>query len=414
MIDGLDGLSAGEGSPSLESHLGSMLDGYSGAADDSTPEPAATDAGALPASTASAVPGDTPPATSTPEKVVEPALTGAPPVPAADAKPDTTPPEDDPFKDATPFTYTVNGQQRQADAIKRLGDHGAVIEAKDLPWLEQRLSERDHLYEKDQQTGRELHELRRLTEWRTTDDKGVETVLTGLKGVEAQRVQLGIALAAVQTLGQVFKQNPAALLAWGQDAEGNPTVDWNAREVQHLIRESMLAEMRAEQAVRSHLSTFTETVRQGVTQQQEDAQLPAKLWAAAAAAWVSQHPELTAEDKTFLQQQMPRYTRVAQKGEEHLGRVVLDPSFYAVIADRASLRKASADAVKQTAAATATATQTNAARLAAATIGKPKPAPAAPVVPPTPPTSTRASDAADAWDLAEQSAARMLRARSTA
>jgi hypothetical protein len=274
------------------------------------------------------------------------------------------------------------------------------------------LSERAALYEQDRDHRQRLTEYERLTEWNAGKDaQGNDIVLRGIQGIEASRVATAKALASINTLGQAFKMSPAQFLVWGQDAEGNATVAWDPEKIDALCTRSELAEMRAEHAVKQHFSTSVQTVRQTASQQQEDAQLPQKLWAAADHAWVSQHPELTAPDKAFLQSQMNRYMRLAQKGEEHLGRVVLDPSFYEVIADRAALRKSHAETLKQTVTTTADATKANAAKLAAATIGKPKPVVAAPV-PPSKPTPTRESDASDAWDMAERSAARMLRQKS--
>jgi hypothetical protein len=291
MIDGLDGIPSGSASPTLESHLGSMLDGWSGAQADPTPEPASPDDGSQPTTDASADPETTPAVGTTTATPAEPAQTGTQPAPAAPDAAAPTPADDDPFKDAKPLTFTVNGQERQADYIKLLGEHGAVIEAKDLPTLQAQLSERAALYEQDRDHRQRLTEYERLTEWNAGKDaQGNDIVLRGIQGIEASRVATAKALASINTLGQAFKMSPAQFLVWGQDAEGNATVAWDPEKIDALCTRSELAEMRAEHAVKQHFSTSVQTVRQTASQQQEDAQLPQRTTRGSASTRSSPRP----------------------------------------------------------------------------------------------------------------------------
>lgn len=421
MPEGPDGQS---GSPSsgmsLVDFLSSTLDGgvtEEGPESSTAPEQASPDAGAQPASQASAPSEEKPEGSDAPQPDAERA--GAQPADAAPAGADAAVPskdsDDDPLKDATPFTYIVNGQERTAEGIKRLGAHGAIVEPDYLDKLASRFSERDQLYEADRVNRQKLQEFERLTEWRTKDEKtGAETVLNGARGIEAQRVQAGRALAALSTITAAFQQSPMALIA--QDAEGN--VVWDQVALQHLITRSELGEMRAEQAVKHHLSTLAQSVQETATRQATDAELPGKLWAAAETQWAAQHPELTPEDKNFLASQVPRYMRQATP-EEHragLGTVVLDPSFYAVIKDRAELRASAATSAKTAADAATKATRENAARLAAAAQGAKRTTqplrPSAPVKQPTP-AQQRASDSEQAWALRERASNGQFTAGST-
>ena len=98
-------------------------------------------------STPSATP--TPSAEPTPAANLTPETT--PVVPAADTPPAaSTPavvdtPPDDPLKDATPFTYTVDGQVKSYDGIRVLGDAAIVENATALADLQRKLGEWEHL-----------------------------------------------------------------------------------------------------------------------------------------------------------------------------------------------------------------------------------------------------------------------------
>jgi len=307
------------------------------------------------------------------------------------------------------LTYTVNGEARSIEGIKILGEHGAVVDKAYLPTLVQRLSARDHYFEKDRTSGQRIQELERLTEWRTQDANGQNVTLSGLKGVEAQRVSLGRHMAALSAITQAFKASPMQLLA--QDKDGN--IVWDQTALRHLSTESELAEIRAEQAVRTHLSGLAETIQQTARQSQEDLATPTRLYGAVETHWLSKHPELTPQDKQFLQSQLPRYIRPATPEEAPTqGKTVVDGSFYDVIKDRAELRSSNATQLQSVTSATTQAQKENGARLAAAAAGK-RPALAPKVAPATPKAPTqeqrRAQDAGDAWDRAESAAARMVR-----
>src|SRR5882724_6773159 len=68
------------------------------------------------------------------------------PTAAADA-----PDQHDDLPASQPFTYTVDGQSRTWADIDVIPGHGAIIPEQALTQLQQRLAERDSLYERQQQ-----------------------------------------------------------------------------------------------------------------------------------------------------------------------------------------------------------------------------------------------------------------------
>lgn len=280
----------------------------------------------------------------------------------------TTTDDADPLADAQPLTYTVNGEARNFDGIHVLKDMGAVVDADALPNLVRRLTERDHLYETSQQQHRQYQDLERLTSWKTTGADGTEQVLTGPDAIEALKVSHGQLTAAVQVLGGLL-DNPAQLIGLlAQDEQGRVTVD--QAQLDHLTTKIQLASMNAERAVRGHLTELKQSATQATTQQQLQTQAPHLLWASAESTWMKDVP-LTADDKTFLQAQLPRYIRPATADEVQTGQFqpnepVLDYSFKALIDQMAKSRSTTAQVATQS----SQAAKENAARLAAAARGK--------------------------------------------
>jgi hypothetical protein len=344
------------------------------------------------------------PATVPPEGTEAPERAGTPPADAAaatvpDAKAEAAP-ADDPLKDAKAATYTVNGESRSYDKLKVLGEDGAIIAAADLPDLMRRLGERDHLYETNKAQYEANQQLERLTEWRTTDADGKETVLRGLEGLATLRVQHGKLAAAFDTLASVFKDPAKFVGLLGQDETGKLVFDQNA--VNHLLTESDLAEVRAEQAIRSTLASLVRAPEPTASAAPDYATHAPQIIDAAAKTVGLDTKVLTDKDRTFLAQQFPRYVRTVTEQDRRgnptlkVGGPIVDETFTQLVKDRIESRQELAKTVTaSTAASTA-----NAAKLAAAARGKPATTPTAPARR-TPTPDTRAKDADAGFDLME-------------
>ena len=164
--------------------MGETAPGPTDAPPESTPSPAP-----------SPTPAEAPPATPEEVPAVEPP--SAPPADAPAVASDEPPvaAADDPFKDATPFTYTVNGVAKTFDGIKVLGTDGAVVDPKILPDLARKLGERDHLYDTNQQLYRRVQQFDTLTH-----KSGPQGQEREYRGVEAFR-QLAADKASIDAAG---------------------------------------------------------------------------------------------------------------------------------------------------------------------------------------------------------------------
>ncbi len=315
--------------------------------------------------------------------------------PGADQEPDpdkaaeTQSDADDPLAGATPFTYTVNGETRTFDGIKVLGEDGAIVDAKALPDLMRRLGERDNLYETNQAQYQRVQDLERLSKWDVTDEKGNLThSYEGQEGLVQMRVQAGRMAASLHTMMSVFQkdangQYPKLASIITVDEAGNVVPDQTA--LQHLITESELSEIRAEQEIKSLLSKLTSTERAAASQDfsgvsspealsQLQSQAPALIDQAAKSAGLDAKV-LTEKDRSFLGNQLPRYVRTVTERDRmsnpslKLGGPIVDASFMDVVKDRLELRAESAKTVQDVTQSVTKASNENAARLAAAARG---------------------------------------------
>ncbi len=381
----------------IESEIDSLLG--IGFEDDSAAEMPA-DAGAPPAET----PESTAPA--------EPAGTDAE---HAEAPSAAAAPDDDPLKDATPVTYTVNGEQRTFEGLMALGDRGAFITPDHLPKLQQRLSERDHYYEKDQANHQRYTALEQqhkalesLTRWHAgKDQQGNDKFLTGSDGIEAMRTVSGRSVAALETIVKALDdpQTFASLVEVQQGDDGRFYVTPNAQAVRALTTSAELAALRAEGSVKQHLSSLRVPTTAPTPAQPTQGQ-PSDLTSEAAVSTVTQAAQalkvtgLTSEDTQFLAEQLPRYVRPTTDAErQQYGDRIVDASFAKLIQRAGNQRT---ELSKTATSATKAATE-NASKLAAA-LGTPR----ARGTPPATPASTPAmSSDEEKWLMTE----RMLNGR---
>lgn len=336
----------GGSSVSLEDFAGEQFGDFNGS---ETPEASDT-------SSAAAPPAEHAPDGS--ESTTGPEGTAAaehPSTPSADAAPvapdaGAPPVADDPFKDAKPATYMVDGQERTYDGIKVLGEDGAVIEAANLPDVLRRLGERDHLVDVNQRQYAEAKALEPLTSWKTTGDDGKEVTLTGQQGLMAMHVEYARMSQAVAIADALLSDPTKILGLLAQDKDGKVVVDPSA--VETLQMRIALAANGAETQTRSRLSgLITEASKPAPVPINFEAEAPRLIRSIAGQDFA----KLTPADQKFLADQLPIYTN---------GKTV-NLAYEALVKDRIALR---AEAVKTGAVVTDAAKQ-NAANLAAAARG---------------------------------------------
>lgn len=316
------------------------------------------------------------------------ATTGAPDKEGEQATAEAAPAVD-PLAGATPLSYVVNGETRNFEDIKVIPGQGAVITADALPRLQQRLSERDHLFETGRAQYKALTDLEKATEWKERNPDGTEQTLTGLQAIEATRVTLGRTLASLQLITNAIRDPEQFQRLVGVDANGNLVPD--AREIQYLLTRADLAEVNAERQVRSYFQSMTAKAASGAAAQSDTGTVTGQSAPITLPdTFVEQYANslgvkgLTAEDKTLLSTLAPRFVRTATREDVQenptlvVGSPVIENTFAELVKRQGELRATTANSAGATQAALK-AQQENAARLAAAkTTTKPsaKPSPA--------------------------------------
>lgn len=344
---------------------------------------------------------------------------GAPP---ADAAQSTTPEapvaDDDPLKDATPFTYTVNGQERSDDKIKLVKDLGAFIDPKDVPYIQHKLAERDNLFEKGQESFQKYQRLEALTTWPKRDgDNKVVGTLTGPEAVEAARLDYGNALAKIESY-EALLNDPArlaSLLTFDQERQA-----WghNDDQVARLLMAIENRQLKLTPQIKQHLASLSGPAATSAPTAPASPAAPA-VSASSAVDMAIKHAAIagfTPADTTWAESIVPRYMRTATAEDVRstptltLGEPILDPQFIDLLRDRAQIR---AESAKQATAA-AGAARANAPKLAAALAGRTQ-RPAAPAVRQPAPRATdddELSPEEQAFAARERASAQALRARS--
>ncbi len=364
MVDELAG-SAPDGGDDLVTFMGQALSGFGQAVadvqDGIVPEEAAPDV-------EEAETPETPDASASDPTASAPAEDGA--TEEAETAPDGEAPVADPMEGFTPASYRADGQEKSFEGMLIHPDHGALVDKDAVPRLLEQLSKADH-YE---QTNRSLYDqykaLERATSWTTKGANGQDETVTGAKAIEAQRVALARSNAALTSVVNVLKNPQALANLLALDDNGNVVA--NQQNLQHLITQSQLAEIQAEQQARAQLAGM-------LTQQDSPASInfetqgPSLVESAAQHAGVS---TLSADDKAMALQLLPQFVRSAtpedrvQNPQLQIGQPVIDAKFHALLQRMAKSGAAPSPAV--------TPNKSNQARLAAARVAQPpaKPAPA--------------------------------------
>ena len=394
---GTAGSSTVDDVPSLADSIGEIMGDYVG---DEMPSAGGTDEGATPGSGAPTGSENAADAVAGSERdVANAGLAGAPPADAAAAPLDQA--GRDQSDEYTPFTYTVNGEQRTADGIRQVGEFGAIVDAEFLPVLQQRLSERDHLYEQEQARHQQYQAIERLTNWEVNDRNGNRQTLTGQQGLEAQRVLLSRSLASLSVIDKVLS-DPAAfakLVTVVADEQGNGRIVAHPDAMAHLRTSIENAAIRAEVATRGHVAAVS-------APQPPAERSVAELAMPTVEATVRQigATGFTAEDKQFLAGQLVHYVRAttAEERQRGLGPRIVDESFVALV-KREAARAQQAARIAQSATSAANQNQ----RKLAAT--RPRGVVPTPQQRPGSPQHSRVTDAEQAWDIAERAGAVALR-----
>lgn len=355
-----------------------------------------------------------PPAPSSETKsTTDQPIAGAPPVDPAQSTTTEAPIADDPMAGATSLTYTVNGQERADERIKVVKDLGAFIDPKDVPYIQQRLSERDHLHEKSQESFQKYHTLETLTQWPKRDaENNVVGTLTGRDAIEAARIDYGNALAKIETY-EALLNDPARLATMLRYVEGQGYVH-DEDQVARLLMQIENRQLKLTPAIRQHLASLG--VAASPTTSAPAATAAPSVPAATAVDMAVKHAQLTLTpvDKTWAESHVTRYMRTATQEDVRqtptltLGEPILDPQFIDLLRDRVQIR---AESAKQATAA-ADAAKANAPKLAAALAGRTAPRPAAPTRQPAPTADDELSPEEHAYLSRERASAQAIRARS--
>lgn len=298
----------------------------------------------------------------------DPATPGTPSTPSDPA--DATDPPDDDLPASQPFTYTVDGQSRTWADIDVIPGHGAIIPEAAIGQLQQRLAERDNLYERQQQQYQQVQDLERVTAWQRQGANGQPETVTGRQAEEAKRVDLARALVRADTLEQILSDpvQLASLLTLH-----NNQVTHDPLAIENLRNRVALVQMQAEQAARQHFNTTLPAQNTQVSAQNQQID-----WQQVGPLVVDQEAQvvgvtgLTPDDKTFLATLAPRFVREATLQDAQanptvqVGQRVIDGAFRELIKQQS---QRSANAVT-TSDAASKATAENKKRLEAAAMGK--------------------------------------------
>lgn len=385
---------------SLADFVGQTFDGpFSGSSSETETPQDGTDG-----STTGAPPAESSPSPDTTSSDSEGEIDAGDPSAALAADPaappdDAASPDEDPFAGSTALTYVVNGETRTFDDIKVLKDYGAVIPLDALAKVQQRLSERDHLYERSQQQHQQSQVFDKLTQWTTKDQTGKEITLTGREAIQALRVEHAEKTAALSELVGAFKGPPADYLIL--DKDGN--LAWNDAMLEHLSLRAQLSERNAADQVRAQF--------QGM---QAELSKPADIDVVQSAPTLVDHfatqlnVTLTPDDKTFLATMLPRFVRpttpedIAANPALASEPRVIDAAFGQLMQREVEKRASLASSVSQA----STVAKENAAKLmqAARGVGA-KTNPAVRNTRPQPrPDSSRAQDAGNLFSMMESAA----------
>lgn len=248
-------------------------------------------------------------------------------------------PATDPFAGTEPFTF---GDGKTLDGVFRVPGEGLLV-PEDKVHVVTALAERaDSLDRAWQESAQRNDVYERLSAWHTTDAQGNETVVNGLEGLMTMRVQMGTLAAAYDTLASVFTDPAqfAALVTVNPEGQIVP----NKAELANLLTRSDLAESRATQAIREHLSKIATVAPPAQDAAPDYAKVAPQLITQAAKTAGVDAKTLTDKDTAFLAQQFPRYIRTVTEQDRRgnpalkVGGPIVDETFTQLVKDRVEMR----------------------------------------------------------------------------
>jgi hypothetical protein len=217
------------------------------------------------------------------------------PAPDTESQPTT---DADPLEGASPLTYTVAGEQRTYDGITVLKDNGgAIIDPERLPDVIRKLSERDHLFEKDQQRHREAQDLDQRLAW---TPPGADKPVSGVQAAEALHHDRASLLATVKAY-ETLLSNPENIRQILSVDEQSGQLTWNQMGVDNFLLK--LANTRNE--VRSKLAEYF-----GKLSAPSASPQTFEPTAYTAAAIQATGAKLSADDQKWAESLAPRFIRV--------------------------------------------------------------------------------------------------------
>jgi hypothetical protein len=279
------------------------------------------------------------------------ALNAPPSDPATDGAAEQTPSpdgaltpslaDDDPLSDSEPVTVTVDGQTKTLDGFTRVPGGGIIIDEEKVPAFQLMASRAEGLERQNRELYHRTQEYERLSQWKTTKPDGTESTLTGREALEAREIELARtkAWSSVIEHALMTPETFASLVTVNAQGQIVPNIE----QLRYLATRAQLASRDAMDEARSRFSSTFQATTQAQQQAQVQQQAPHVLWSQAEQVWGKEFPQLTPDDKQFLSLQVPRYIRPAtpqevQSGQFQANEPVLDPSFYTVMQDRATLR----------------------------------------------------------------------------
>lgn len=312
--------------------------------------------------------------------------------------------EADPFADTTPLTFTVNGQQLTNEGIRVFKEGGAVIRPEAVADIQNRLSERESLFERNRAQSQEYQTLSKVLEWH---DPSSNKTYTGPEAAIEMRIGNAALLAENQLLVEYLTDPDKlySILATEQVPDGNggmrERIVLSPDALKSLQTQNELRQLKSAQALRTHFSGILSQASQPQAAPVNYERVTPELVNQIATASKLDASVLTASDKALLAKQLPFHIKDGQASVE----------WQELVKDRIQERTSQKANVQSVVSATEKATREGAARMAAAARGvRPARRPTAPVKPTTP-ENTKTQSEADLWDLTERASARAMRQR---
>jgi hypothetical protein len=293
-------------------------------------------------------------------------------------------PAADPLAGTEPFTYTVNGEVKTLEGVRRVPGEGYFAPEAHVASLQSLAERADVLDRVSREVTAQNAQFERASTWTFTDAQGNEQTLTGLQGLEAQRIDSARVNAAVSIIDGLLSDPSKLLSLLAQDETGKIVVDPTA--VETLQMRVQLAASAAEQQARSHFAKLGAPPNP----QQPSTSTGSPSYQASAPKIIEQaaganHAALSADDRQLLTEQIDRYVRPVTEEDRRwnptlkIGAPIVDHSFTKVVQHLVAQRQAS----KQTAAAAEKAGKFNAGQDKGRQPAKVAPKPAAPTAPKT-------------------------------